>query len=82
MAGPQVVGDVVHGLGGEAGQRLGLDPQERPPVVGDGAHPLGGDEPVVGVVGPQRQDLRVGEIGLGHGGESGPPGQPSAGVPA
>ena len=76
VPGPQVVGDVVHGRRGESGERLGLDPQERAPAVGDGANPLVGDEPVIGGVGPQRQDLRVGELGFSHDGE---PNQRAAG---
>ena len=67
MARAQEVRDVVHCLGGEAADRFGLDFQKGAVRCVEGRHSLCADEPVVGVVGAQREQLGVGERGnLGH----------------
>ena len=64
VGGAQVVRDVVHRLGGQRADRLGLHLEEGPTVDLDGADALGRDQPVGGVVGPGRQQVGVAELGL------------------
>ena len=59
---PQVVGDVAHrGLRQER-QRLGRDLQERAGSGVDRRHAVGRQQPVFGRVGPEREQLGVGEL--------------------
>jgi hypothetical protein len=62
VPGSQVVGDLVHGQGGEPGEHLGLDGEEAVAAGGEAADPAGLHPPVGGLVGPQRQQLRVHEL--------------------
>ena len=61
---PQVVGDVVHRLGRQQSQRRRLDTEEGAPAGLEGRHALGGEEAVRRVVGADRQQVGVAELGL------------------
>jgi len=63
VGGPQIVGDVVHRLGGQPLDRLRRDPQERLPVDLERGHPLRGDQPVGSVVRAGREQVGVEELG-------------------
>jgi hypothetical protein len=77
VSGAQIVGDVVHRLGGEAADRLGLDLEERALGCLERGDTVGGDEPVLGVVGAQREQLGVLERGdLSHAPSLRPPTRP------
>ena len=60
---PQVVGDVVHRLVGQPGERGRLDPEEPLATGLEGLDALAGHEPVLGLVRPQWEQVGVGELG-------------------
>ena len=63
VPGSQVVGDLVHGQGGEPGQHLGLDGEEPVSAGGEAADAVRVDQPVGGLVGAEREQFREGELG-------------------
>ena len=63
VAGPQQVGDVAHRLAGQQRQGLGVDLQERSPAGLEGRDAVGRQQPVGRVVGPEGQQVLVGEVG-------------------
>ncbi len=63
VRGPQVVGDVVHRLVGQPGERLRCDPEEPLAAGLEGLDAVAGHEPVLGLVGSQREQVGVGELG-------------------
>src|SRR5690606_15744643 len=72
VPGPQVVGDLVHGQGGEPGEHLGLDGEEPVSAGGEAADALRLDQPVGGLVGAEREQFREGELGHRPGNVGGP----------
>ena len=64
VRGPQVVGDVVHRLGGQPLDRLGRDLEEGLPVDLEGRDPLGRDQPVRRVVLAGGEEVGVAELGF------------------
>ncbi len=71
VGGPEVVRDVVHGLGGELPDRLGRHLEERPAARLEGRHPLRRHQPVRRAVRADRQEVGVAELGALGGGRGG-----------
>ena len=76
VAGPQQVRDVEHRGLGEQRERLGLDLQEAAAAGLERRHVVGGEQAVRRVVGAERKQVLVDEIGhAGHGS------RPFSGIP-
>ena len=63
VAGPEIVGDLVHGQCREPGEDLGFDREEAVTAGREAADAVGGHEPVGRLVGAQGQQLGVRELG-------------------
>ena len=66
VAGPQQVGDVEHRPAGQQRQRLGVDLDEPAAAGGEGRDVVGGEQLVRRVVGADRQQLLIRELGHGQ----------------